>query len=61
MIEECRLCARNCSVNRNSNKVGYCKATDKVKVALVSTHYYEEPCISRNKWLTEPYFFLTAI
>ena len=25
---------------------GYCKCDDKIKIALVSTHYYEEPCIS---------------
>ena len=25
---------------------GYCHANDKIKIALVSTHYYEEPCIS---------------
>lgn len=25
---------------------GYCGSTDKIKIALVSVHYFEEPCIS---------------
>ena len=47
-----------CKVNRSSyanldeankgNKInlGFCKATDKVKIALYSLHKFEEPCIS---------------
>ena len=46
MLEECTICPRNCKVNRLSGKKGYCKCDDKIKVALVSTHFYEEPCIS---------------
>ncbi len=30
-------------------KRGYCHADDKIKIALVSTHYYEEPPISGKK------------
>ena len=48
MLDNCRLCARNCDVNREQGKIGFCKGTDKVKVALVSTHNYEEPCISKG-------------
>ena len=25
---------------------GYCGSTDKIKIALASVHYFEEPCIS---------------
>ena len=35
-----------CICNRKEGKIGRCKATDKVRVALVSTHNFEEPCIS---------------
>ena len=45
-LECCKICPRNCRVNRNDGKKGYCKCDDKIKIALVSTHYYEEPCIS---------------
>lgn len=49
MLNECRICPRNCKVNRLDGKIGYCKATDKIKLALVSIHNYEEPCISGKK------------
>ena len=44
-LENCKICPRNCRVDRTKN-IGYCKCNDKIKIALVSTHYYEEPCIS---------------
>lgn len=46
MLEKCKICPRNCNVNRASGAKGYCKCDDKIKLALVSTHYFEEPCIS---------------
>lgn len=46
MLENCTICPRNCKVNRREGNKGYCKCNDKIKVALVSTHEYEEPCIS---------------
>lgn len=45
-LEQCHICPHNCGVNRIAGKVGRCKATDKVKVALASLHNFEEPCIS---------------
>ncbi len=30
-------------------KFGFCKSTEKVKIALYSTHNFEEPCISGTK------------
>ncbi len=46
ILEECTLCPHECKINRIKGEVGKCKATDKVKVALISLHLYEEPCIS---------------
>lgn len=46
MLNQCNLCPHNCGVNRKNGKIGRCKATDKVKIALYSTHDFEEPCIS---------------
>lgn len=46
MLKQCNLCPHNCGVNRKNGKIGRCKATDKVKIALYSTHDFEEPCIS---------------
>ena len=47
MLEQCRICPRKCNVNRLDGQKGYCKASDKVKVALASIHKFEEPCISK--------------
>ena len=46
MLDCCEICPRDCKVNRKDGKQGYCKCDDKIKIALVSTHYFEEPCIS---------------
>lgn len=43
---ECNVCPHKCKVNRLKGKSGRCKCNDKIKIALVSTHMYEEPCIS---------------
>ena len=46
MLEQCVLCPHNCKVNRLEGQIGRCKCNDKIKIALVSLHRYEEPCIS---------------
>lgn len=46
MLEQCMLCPHNCKVNREKGEVGRCKCTNKIKIALVSLHKFEEPCIS---------------
>ena len=46
MLEQCVLCPHNCKVNRLDGQIGRCKCGDKIKVALVSLHKFEEPCIS---------------
>lgn len=45
---KCNLCPRNCNVNRNLSELGFCKASNKLKVARYSLHKWEEPCISGN-------------
>lgn len=46
---KCNICPNNCNILRSSKKVGICGATDKIKIALVSKHDYEEPCISGTR------------
>ncbi|MCI8443874.1 MAG: radical SAM protein [Clostridia bacterium] len=48
-LEKCEICPHQCKSNRNKGKIGRCKATDKVKIALYSVHHFEEPCISGEK------------
>ncbi|KGK89227.1 radical SAM protein [Clostridium sp. HMP27] len=46
ILSECKLCPRNCNVNRLNNEKGFCMASINPKVARVSLHHFEEPCIS---------------
>ena len=48
-LSKCNICPHKCNINRNSGIVGRCRATDKIKIALYSTHNFEEPCISGEK------------
>ena len=48
-LENCNICPHKCNINRNKGKIGRCKATNKVKIALYSVHDFEEPCISGEK------------
>lgn len=45
MLQKCTICPHNCGIDR-TKKVGRCKSTDKIKIALYSIHNFEEPCIS---------------
>lgn len=47
LYKKCNLCPKKCLVDRTKT-LGYCKATDKVKVARSALHYFEEPTISGN-------------
>ena len=40
----CELCPRKCRVDRKKS-VGFCGASEKIRVALVSLHKWEEPCL----------------
>lgn len=41
----CRLCPRNCNVNRYK-ELGFCKQSNKIRLALAKLFFYEEPPIS---------------
>lgn len=49
LLEKCTICPHNCGINRLNNQIGRCKSKDTVKIALYSTHNFEEPCISGKK------------
>lgn len=48
MLQNCTLCPRNCGVDR-TKAVGFCGATENIKVARAAAHFWEEPCISGTK------------
>lgn len=44
-LEKCKLCPRNCQVNRYE-KLGFCGASNKIRLSYYSIHMWEEPVIS---------------
>lgn len=48
MLEKCTICPHKCKIDRTKYE-GRCKSNDKIKIALYSTHNFEEPCISGEK------------
>jgi len=49
LLESCRLCPRNCSLNRLKNKKGFCKTGLKPAVYSYAPHHGEEPPLSGNR------------
>ena len=56
-LNYCTICPNKCGINRTEEKVGRCKSKDTVKIALYSTHNFEEPCISGEKGSRNNIFF----
>lgn len=48
LYKECRLCARNCGVDRTSG-IGYCRMPSEMYIARAGIHKWEEPCISGTR------------
>ena len=46
VLNNCMLCPRNCSVNRNRGEVGFCGAGNEIFIAKYYLHQWEEPCIT---------------
>ena len=46
MLKQCLICPHNCNVDRSNGETGRCKCNNRIKIALVSLHKFEEPCIS---------------
>jgi len=49
LLNSCTLCPRECKVNRNKGKLGYCKAGNKIKIGGYRLHLWEEPIITGEK------------
>lgn len=44
-LSHCDICPRRCGVDRTAGERGFCGAGASVRVALVSLHRWEEPCL----------------
>lgn len=49
LLNRCELCPRRCRVNRNKGEVGYCRASDKIRIGGYHLHMWEEPVITGDK------------
>ena len=45
-LKQCSICPYKCKINRLEGIKGKCRCDDKIKIALISLHQFEEPCIS---------------
>ena len=48
-LRRCGLCPRGCGIDRLAGEKGYCGAGRDARVALVSLHQWEEPCLSGDR------------
>ncbi|MFP4364499.1 MAG: radical SAM protein [Spirochaetia bacterium] len=46
VYQDCRLCGRNCGVNREAGEIGICGETGEMRIALASIHHGEEPVLT---------------
>ncbi|MBO5946012.1 MAG: radical SAM protein [Clostridia bacterium] len=47
--KSCRLCARECGVDRTAGQVGFCKSTSVARICRAALHEWEEPVISGTR------------
>ncbi len=44
--ESCKVCPKNCGVNRNKGETGFCRETNELRIAWAGLHFGEEPPIT---------------
>jgi len=44
-LRSCRVCPRNCEIDRFNNKIGVCKSGRRARVASAFPHFGEEDCL----------------
>ena len=49
ILKNCRLCPRQCGVNRLNGEVGFCKAGEKLMISSAFPHFGEEPPLVGNR------------
>lgn len=43
---QCNICPRRCGVDRENGRLGFCGASNKIRIARAALHFWEEPCLS---------------
>lgn len=55
-FNECRICPRNCAVNRNAGQKGFCGLDARLAIASIVRHRGEEPPISGPSGIANVFF-----
>lgn len=55
-LEDCRICPRDCGVDRPAGEVGYCRTGPDFYVSSILLHRGEEPLISGEKGICNIFF-----
>jgi len=53
---DCRICPRECGVNRTAGESGYCKLDDQLAISSISLHTGEEPVLGGSKGVCNVFF-----
>jgi len=56
LLENCTICPRNCNVNRNQQKLGWCKTDNGFYISSICIHKGEEPVISGDTGICNVFF-----
>jgi len=56
VYEECRLCPRDCGVNRLLGEEGYCRSDASFTISSICNHMGEEPTISGDRGICNIFF-----
>lgn len=56
VLEDCRVCPRNCGVNRLAGQKGYCGADAGFNISSICIHHGEEPPVSGDKGICNVFF-----
>ncbi|HEX3008753.1 MAG TPA: radical SAM protein [Bacteroidales bacterium] len=55
-LSDCRICPRNCGINRIAGELGYCRSDAAFHISSVCIHKGEEPVISGKKGICNVFF-----
>lgn len=56
VMQNCRICPRNCGADRFSDKLGYCKSDAGFHISSICSHRGEEPVISGKNGICNIFF-----
>lgn len=55
-LENCRICPRDCGVNRNAGELGYCRSDAAYHIGSICLHKGEEPAVGGKNGICNVFF-----